>query len=317
MLWLAGVAVARVPVAATSGQSPRHRVGILVPAATQWDRHSFVDELNKLGRRVDEHLLLHVRSADGDLARLPELAQLLAADGVDVIVGVNTPGARAAIGATDSLPVVVAIVADPVAAGFVDNIARPGGRVTGVANMAGEIAPKRLEILKEALPGTRRVVGLYHPEEAISAPQIADLRVAAPRLGIDLRFSPVRSLEDVEHAMAQAAAWRADAVFRLAGQALTLARESNQLAVHYRLPLMSLNAEGVRLGGLLSYFADHAALWRRVAHQVSRILAGDAPGSLPFEQPTRFELVVNLQTARAIGVVLAPSILARADEVIE
>jgi putative ABC transport system substrate-binding protein len=183
--------------------------------------------------------------------------------------------------------------------------------------MAGEIAPKRLQVLKEAIPSAKRVLALYHPDEPISPPQIRSLQDISPSLAVEMKFVPVRTSSDLERGLQQAGEWTADAVFRLAGQGITMEERTSRLALRHRLPAMSLGVAGVRQGGLLSYFADHSALWRRAAHQVARILDGQKPGDLPFERPSKFELAVNLRTAAALGLTIPPAILARADEVIE
>jgi putative ABC transport system substrate-binding protein len=314
LLGLAAGALGSAALALGKGRS--HRVGVLTPADVQWERAPFVDELSKLGLRTDDNLILDVRSAGGDLRRLPGLAAQMVADGVDLVVAANTPAAQAAIAATASHPIVIGIVADPILLGFVPSLSRPGGRITGVTNMAGEIAPKRLQVLKEAIPAASRILGLYHPDEPIASPQIRSLQEVAPSLALELKFVAVRTAQDLERNL-QATEWPADAVFRLAGQGVTLEESTSRLALQYRLPVMSLVASGVRLGGLLSYFADHSALWRRAAHQVGRILGGDKPGDLPFERPSKFELAVNLRTAQTLGLTIPKAILTRADEVIE
>ncbi|HJQ56406.1 MAG TPA: ABC transporter substrate-binding protein [Vineibacter sp.] len=303
--------------AAAQNVGGRRRVSVLTPADAQWDGPAFIGELRRLGLRPGDNLALDVRTAEGDLRRLPDLARQAIAAGVEVIVAVNTPSAQAAIQAGGTQPIVAVGIADPVLLGLVSNFARPGGRLTGVANMAGDIAAKRLEILKETIPSARRVTALHHPDEPIGPPQIRDLSQAAPRLGIEMKFLSVRTLADMEQAMSQIVAWPADAILRLAGQGATLDADLSRLGLRYRLPTMALTSAGVRLGALLSYFADQTLLWRRAAHQVVRILSGDRPGDLPFERPTRFELAINLATSKALGIIIPPSILLRADEVIE
>lgn len=210
----------------------------------------------------------------------------------------------------------VGVVSAPDLVG-VKNISRPEGNVTGVTNMAGEIVAKRLEVLKEVLPRAVRIAGLVHPEEPIVRSQTADLTPAAAKLGVELRYFPARTEPELREALAQAAQWRADALFRLAGQALTLDQHTASLAIERRLPAMLLTSAGVEAGALLSYFADHSAIWRRVAHHVDRLLKGARVVDLPFERPTKFELAINLRTARAIGVTVPREVLLRADRVIE
>jgi putative ABC transport system substrate-binding protein len=305
---LGGLALAAGSVWA---QVRRPRVGVLVPADEQWDEAAFRDELSRL---VDADL--EVRSARGNLSALPGLASGLVASGPDVLVAANTPGGRAAAAATKTIPIVVGVVSDPGLVG-VGNISRPDGNVTGVTNMAGEIVAKRLEVLKEALPGIRRVAGLIHPDEPIVRSQMADLRPAAAALGVELRYFPVRTEADLRAALADMGTWDADALFRLAGQAATLDKLTASLALEHRLPAMLLTSMEVEAGALLSYFADHSAIWRRVAQYADRLLKGTKVSDLPFERPTKFELAINLRTARALRIAIPPGLLLRADRVFE
>lgn len=306
------IAAASAP---SRGQARTPRIGVLTPADVQWDERAFRDELRRLGY-TDANLQVIVKSAQGMLGRMRSLAEALVAQGVDVIVAANTPGGRAAAAATRAIPIVVGVVSEPGLVG-VQNISRPEGNITGVTNMAGEIVAKRLEVLKEALPGAARVAGLVHPDEPIVRSQIADLGPAAAKLKVELRYFPVRTEPELHEAIAQAAQWRADALFRLAGQAATLDKRTASLAIERRIPAMLLTSTEVEAGALLSYFADHGAIWRRVAHYVDRLLKGAKVVDLPFERPTKFELAINLRTARALGVTLPREVLLRADRVIE
>jgi putative ABC transport system substrate-binding protein len=294
-----------------------HRVGVLVPSEAQWERAVFLARLRELGYVEGVNLALDVRNGDGALERMPALAQALVAAAPDVILALNTPGTRAAIEATRAIPIVMSIVADPVGLGFVSNLARPGGNVTGVSNQANDLAAKRLALFAEAVPGLRRVAVLVHPDEPIAAIEARAVEAPARRLGMELRLLPVRTRADLEEAMRSAAAWRADGVFRLAGQANTLATETADLALEHRLPFMGLQAPAARSGALLTYFGDQSELHRLSADYVDRILRGASPGELPIQQPTKFELVVNLRTARALGIAIPQTLLLRADEVIE
>ena len=291
-------------------QVRRPLVGVLVPAEEQWDEAAFRDELSRL---VDADL--EIRSARGNLSALPALADGLVASGVDVLVAANTPGGRAAAAATNTIPIVVGVVSEPGLVG-VRNISRPEGNVTGVTNMAGEIVAKRLEVLKEALPKARRVAGLIHPDEPIVRSQMGELQPAAAALGVELRYFPVRTEPDLRTAVADMRKWGADALFRLAGQAATLDKLTASLALEHRLPAMLLTRAEVEAGALLSYFADHPAIWRRVAQYVDRLLKGSKVSELPFERPTKFELAINLRTARALRIAISPELLLRADRVI-
>lgn len=288
----------------------KQRVGVLTPADVQWDENAFRDELRG---RADPEII--VKSAQGKLETLRPLADALIAAGVDVLVAANTPGGRAAAAATRTIPIVVGVISEPALVG-VRNISRPEANITGVTNMAGEVVAKRLEILKEALPKAQRIAGLVHPDEPIVRSQIRDLAPAAAALKVELRYFPARTEADLRAVLAEARAWGADALFRLAGQAATLDKRTARLALEHRLPAMLLTSAEVQGGALLSYFADHSAIWRRVAQYVDRLLKGANVVDLPFERPTKFELAINLATARALGITIPPSVLVRADRII-
>lgn len=292
-----------------------YRVGVLTPSDNQWEPDAFQEALRALGHA--DRLIIDVRSADAALDRLPALAEDLVRTAPDVILAVNTPGSRAVIDTGTRIPIVMAVVGDPVSLGFVDNLARPGKNVTGISNVAADLTAKRLALFKEAVPSLVRVAVLYHPDEPIARIQMQELESPARALGVECRFVPVRSIEDLERAFDAAAAWGAHGVFRLAGQAITLAAQTSELALRHRMPLMALQGADVRGGALISYFANQSELYRRAAVYVDRILKGTAPGALPIEQPTRFELFVNIRTARALGIVIPQTVLLRADEVVE
>jgi putative ABC transport system substrate-binding protein len=300
---------------AAQAQQPQ-RVAILTPSQSQWQPRVFRETLADLGHREGSNFAIEVVSAEGRLDTLPALAALLVKTRPDVIVGVNFPGTKAATNATDRIPIVSAIVGDPILAG-VKNIARPEGNVTGVANMATDITSKRVALLKEAVPSLRRVALFLHPDEPVVAPQLRDIDSSAARLGIEYRQFPMRTAEDLRDALRLAREWNADAVVRLAGQGFALGAATGRLATAQRLPSMLLQKADVEAGGLMSYFADHRDLWRRIAFQVDRIVRGAKPSDLPFELPTRFELIINLRTVRDLGIDIPASLLARADEVIE
>jgi putative tryptophan/tyrosine transport system substrate-binding protein len=296
-------------------QPRKSRIGVLTPADVQWDQVAFLEELRRLGHD-DANAEIIIRSAHGKLEALPSLAEALIDSAVDVVVAANTPGGRAAAAATKTIPIVVGVVSEPELVG-VKNISRPEGNITGVTNMAGEIVAKRLEVLKETLPRAKRIAVLLHPDEPIVRTQIRDLTPAAAVLKVELRYLPVRTEADLRAALAEAGAWRADAVFRLAGQAATLDKLTASLARERGIPAMLLTRTEVEAGAFLSYFPDHAAIWRRVAQYVDRLLKGAKISDLPFERPTKFELAINLKTARALAITVPRSILLRADRVVE
>ena len=295
----------------------KQRVVILTPAQTQWQARTFRDALSELGYREGETLSIDVVSAENQFDRLPKLAADVVANPPDVIVAVNTPGTRAAMTATAKIPIVSAIVADPVFLGFVKNLARPEANVTGVANMATDLTSKRIALLKEAAPAARRFALFAHPDEPIVDLQVKDVERSAAVLGIEHRTFPMRTMDDLQRGLQAATDWKADAVVRLAGQGFTLGAATGRLATERGLPSMLMQKADIEAGGLMSYFADHRELWRRVAFYVDRLLKGASPGELPFELPTKFELALNLKAANLLGLTIPPSLLARADEVIE
>ena len=295
-----------------------HRVAILTPSPTQWEPKILREALQGFGYREDTNLKIEIVSAENDLDRLPKLAEGLVAARPDVIVAVNTPGTRAAMAATSQIPIVSAIVADPVFLGIVSNLARPDANVTGVANMGTDLTSKRIELLKELAPSARRIALFMHPDEPIVALQIPGCR----KIRVDARHR-VPGVSDANRGgfaarlSSMPLGWNAQAVVRLVGQGFALGVDTGRLATEKGLPSMLLLKRDVEGGGLMSYFADHRELWRRVAAQVDRLLKGASPRDLPFELPTRFELAVNLKAAKLLGLDVPPSSLARADEVIE
>lgn len=315
LLCVAAGAVATGPFAARAQQM--QRVAVLTPSHSQWQPRTFRDALSELGYREGVNLTIEVVSGERKLERLAGLAKELVAKAPDVIVAVNTPGTRAAIAATGKIPIVAAIVADPVTLGIVGNIARPEANVTGIANMSAEITSKRVALLREAVPSVRRLALFGHPDEQIVVPQVQDVERSAVTLGIEHRTFLMRSLEDLQRNLQSAVEWKADAIVRLAGQGFSLGPDTGRLATQRGLPSMLMDKRDVEAGGLMSYFADHRELWRRVAAYVDRLLKGTTPHNLPFEFPSRFELIVNLKTANSLGFVLPPSFVVQADEVVE
>jgi putative ABC transport system substrate-binding protein len=298
--------VARLPV-----------VGILTPHLLDPDFPGIVEQLRELGYEDGRTIRLLVRSADASLERLPQLAAELVAAQVDVIVAINTPGARAAINASKEIPIVMGLVGNPIATGFVSNLARPGGNVTGVSNLSGELASKRLQVLKEVVPAARRIAVMFNPDDPVTAPQVQETQHAAPRLGVEVRFFAVRSQATLSSSFKELIDWHAGGALWLAGQAHAFARGTIELTISHRLPTMMALAHDVRAGGLISYYPDHRELFRRVGTYVDKILKGAKPGDLPVEQPATFRMVINNKTAKAIGLTIPESFLVRADEVIE
>ena len=292
-------------------------VAVLTPHREDRAYPVFFETLRQLGYKEGRNLRLVVRSADWKYDQLPALAAELVEARPDVIVAVNTPGARAAIRATKQIPIVMALVGDPVGTGFVSNLARPGANVTGVSTLNGELAGKRLSLLKQLVPGTKRIAVLLNPADPVNRRQIQDTERAAPVLGVEVRFFPVKSPRDLPETFQQMLAWGAAAAVWLSGQANAFQSGTIELAAKHHLPVMVTQRTDVEAGGLISYFPDYAELFRRTAMYVDRILKGAKPGELPIEQPTKFELAINLTTARTLGVTVPRAVLLQADRVLE
>ena len=279
---------------------------------------AFRDGLRELGWQEGRNLVIEYRSAEGNFERLAALAAELVDLKVPVLVAANTPGTRAAMKATKTIPIIMVAVGDPVATGFVTNLARPDGNVTGVTNIARELTRKRLELLKEMVPAARRNAVIMNPDDPIVPPQVKEVRAASQMLGLDLQFVEVRKVSDLEPAFAIMLRGQADAVLRLADPLGTALRARIvELTMKHRLPAMLTLRQDVEAGGLIAYWTDHIAHYRRAATYVDRILKGAKPADLPVEQPTKFELVINLQTAKALGLTIPQPLLLRADQVIE
>ena len=319
--FIAGVlllAAAFQTIAQPAGQ-PVRTVGLLVPGTLQTQTDSFVlmSELRRLGYREPENLRLVRREAVGKFERLPSLARELVDARVEVIVAFNTPGVRAAIDATREIPIVMTQVGDPVGSGFVANLARPGGNVTGVSNRVAELAPKRMEVLRETLPFAKRIAVLFNPADPVTKPQVQHLEALRASIGVDFRFFPARRLDDFAETFGEVLAWQAHAAMWLNGQQQLFQAMTIKLATQHKLPVMVGSAGDVRAGGLISYTASAPETYRRTAALVDLILKGKKPGDIPVEQPTRFELAINLKAAKALGLTIPSSMLLRADHVVE
>jgi len=309
--------------AVAQAQQPKSlpRIGylsVLSPSSDSARFQAFVQGLRALGYIDGQSMIIEARYAEGKLARLPELAGELARSKADVIVVGGSTAIRAMKNATKAIPIVMAHGSDPVELGYVASLARPGGNITGLTHMAPELGSKRLELLKEIIAGLSRVAVLTDPGTGGHGPQIRELELAAPPLGLQLRPVEVRAPNELETAFLSMTAGRASAFISL--QEPTLDRLRGRivdLAAKYRLPAVYPNSEYVETGGLVSYSADIIAMFRRTAGYVDRILKGTNPADLPVEQPTKFELLINLKAAKQIGLTIPPNVLARADRVIK
>jgi putative ABC transport system substrate-binding protein len=261
------------------------------------------------------------RFAEGKLERLPALAAELVALKVDVIVAASTPAAVAAKQATGTLPIVFVGAFDPVTDGLVTSLARPGGNVTGLSILTTELVGKRLELLTQAVPGVSRVAVLWQPGglgERTEKDVLKAAEVAARALGVRLQFVEARGPAELDRAFSEMTRARAGALSVLPSTMFFVERKRLvDLAAKNRLPAVYPYGEGVNAGGLMSYAPHLADMYRRVATYVDKILKGAKPGDLPVEQPTKFELVINLKTAKALGLTIPPSVLGRADHVVE
>jgi putative ABC transport system substrate-binding protein len=263
-----------------------------------------------------QNIAIEYRWADGNMDQVAALAKDLVHLPLAAIVTAGPRAIRALREASSTMPIVAAIMPDPVAEGFAVSLARPGGNVTGLANLFEDLTPKQLQIFKEMLPGATRVALLSDPQMG-SVIQLAT-EAAARSLGIESRVFQIRAPDDLDTAIGQAKSEDADGVHVLPSPFFDRNRERiASLAAHFRLPTISESALYVRDGGLMSYGPSFPAMWRHGASYVDRILRGAKPGDLPIEQPTEFELVVNLKTARAIGLSVPQTILLRADSVLE
>jgi len=302
--------------AQAAGKVPR--IGIVAFGSCAGSAESaFAAGLRDLGYVEGKNVVVECRSAGQRYERLPEAAAELVRLRADVIVALNHPGARAAQEATSTIPIVMVASGDPVAAGFVASLSRPGGNMTGLSYYATELTAKRLELLKEMAPKIGRVAVLANPHVAYF-PFLDDTKRAARALGLRLQILEVSDPGDLDRAFAAMAGERADALFVLPD--LMFSRQSKQiadLALRHRLPMMSWGAWFAETGGLMTYSADYAKLSRRAAAYAHKILTGTRPEDLPVEQPTTFSLVINLKTAKALGLAIPPSLLLRADRVIE
>jgi len=275
--------------------------------------------LRSLGYRVGENVAIEYRFANGELERLPALATELVRLGVDVIVIPTNQSIVAAMKATTTIPIVMVAGGDPVSAGFVASLARPGGNVTGLAVDTGsEILGKRFELLKETLPNLSRLGILFNPDVAFIRSRQPLMTETARSLGLTTIPVEARVLDELEQAFRIMVRERAQAFVALGDSVLFNYRgQIAEMALRNRLPAVAIQREWAEAGFLLTYGADLPVLYRRSAGFVDKIFKGAKPADLPVEQPTKFELVINLKTAKALGVIVPPTLLTRADEVIE
>ena len=300
------------------------RIGYLGYASSALERPlvaALRQGLHDLGYVDNQTLVIEFRSAEGKPERLAELAAELVALKVNIIVTLATPGALAARYATATIPVVVAAMADPARDGLVASLARPGGNITGSTFLGPELIPKRLGLLKEVVPGASRVGVLWHPgvySDRTMADMLKETETTAQALSLRLQLLGANGPGDFDRLFSEAGRNHDDALLVFPSPMLYLQyRRIVDLAASHRLPAVYPWREAVDAGGLVAYGANIADLLHHAAAYVDKIFRGARPGDLPIEQPTKFELVVNLKTAKALGLAIQPSVLARADQVIE
>ena len=317
-----GISVLGAPLAAEAQQTGKvYRIGYLSAGSSTSNPRvleSFRQGLRELGWIEGQNIVIEYRWAEGRFDRLPDLAAELVRLKVDVIVGAPTPAVLAAKNATALIPIVGVSLTEPVGVGLIASLARPGGNVTGVSYSVGtDIFGKDLELLKEAIPKVRRVAVLSNPDGPVQPLTISNIKEAARSLGLQLQIVEARGPGDFDGAFAAMARERAGALLVVTDPVFIphRARLVN-LAAKNRLPSIFTQRADVEAGGLMSYGPNFADMYRRAATYVDKILKGAKPADLPVEQPTKFELVINLKTAKALGLTIPQSLLARADEVV-
>ena len=312
---LAG-ATATWPLTARAQQTKVPKVGVLVAGKPDpgpfWKL--FREGLRDLGYIEGQTILFEFRSAEGNAGLLPELAADLVRLKVDIIVTWQTPTTRAAKEATHDIPIVMADSGDPVGTGLVASLARPGGNVTGIAGVTAELAGKSVELIRAMMPSARRVAVLANSTDPFRKPFLEQIQFAARTLGVDIQPLMIGGGEELEAAFPRMSKERMDAVIV---QPSLPTRRAAELALKHRLAAVSVPRWFAEEGGLMSYSPRYADLYRQAATYVDKILRGARPADLPIEQPTKFELVINLKTAKALGLTIPSSLRMRADRVIE
>ena len=305
---------------AVDAQQPApRRIGVLLvgPSPESKEAQAFRQGLRDAGYAEGRDVVIEWRSAAGDYARIPALAAELVQSKVDVVVVNGTPATRAAKHATSTIPIVMVLVADPVGSGLVANLAHPGENITGLSMMAIELIAKRLQLLKETIPRLTRVAVIGNPDNPLQPKMVEDLKAGAPSLAIELKFVGARTPEQFDPAFSALSQAHAQALYVI-GDPFFFAHRTTllKLVSKARLPCIYAERNFVDEGGLMSYGPNLGDEFRRSAGYVDKILKGAKPGDLPIEQPTKFELVVNLKTAKALGITIPESILLQVDEVI-
>ena len=292
-------------------------LGVGSPTANPGRREAFLQGLRDHGYVEGKNLVIDYRWAEGNAELIQEQAAQLVSLKPDVIFALAPQGALAAKKATATIPIVFVGIGDPVGIGVVDSLARPGGNITGVANMNTDLSGKRLELLKESAPKITSVAVLWNPASQGHQQILKEIEAVAPGLKLKLYPLAIRGAEDFDGAFQAAAKYRADALLPLGGPLIgSQSKRVIEYAEKNRLPTIFANSESADAGGLMSYATNIADQYRRAAVYVDKILKGAKPADLPVEQPMKFEFVINLKTAKQIGLTIPPNVLARADRVI-
>jgi len=323
-LVLAAAALLAAPLTPFAQKQSRvWRIGFLsngTPSSAKFQLDAFLRGLNELGYVEGRNVVIESRWAEGNLDRLPALAAEVLAQNIDLLFAPSGVAAQTAKKSRTMIPIVFAFAPDPVGQGFGASLSHPGGTMTGLTSTHTELSAKRIELLKEAFPATRRIAVLYFlaPSAAGVAEQLAETERAAKVLGVALVTEESPRLEDFERAFADIQKQRPDALIVIENPMFFTNRvRLTQMAATLRIPAIYNVSEYVHAGGLMSYGASYADLARRAAAYAVKILNGAAPGDLPIEQPTKFELVINMKMANALGITVPQSLLVRADEVIQ
>jgi len=319
VVWLVGLTLAFVRLAEAQEQAKVPKIGLLGPGSSSdsaSSREILLKALHELGYIDGKNITIEYRYADNKVERLPALADELVRLKADVLVTTSTPAAIAAKNSTRTIPIIFLGVSDPVTAGLIDSLARPGGNLTGFTSIAAVLAGKRLELLKETIPKLSRVAVLWNPQDPGSRLNWKESQLPARELGLQLHSVEVSRIGEYEGAFKEAVKVRSGA---LAVSPLTFANPTRlaELAIKHRLPAISTQPSFVANGGLMSYGPDQADTFRRAAVFVDKILKGTKSADLPVEQPTKFELVINLKTAKALGLTIPPVMMMRAEKVIK
>jgi putative ABC transport system substrate-binding protein len=312
VLGLLGGAVAGLPLAARAQQKV-FRIGVLLFAGPEF-MGPYREALRDLGYVEGQNIQFEVRSAGGQRNRLPELAAELVRTKVDIIIASLTPAVAAAKEATRDIPIVMAPAGDPVGTGLIASLSRPGGNITGLSGTAAELGSKNLELIREILPSVRRVAVLAYAADPFTKSYLAQIQQGAQTMRVDVQPILVRGNDELQSAFVAMGQERADA---LIVQGNFPAKSIVELALNNHLPTLSVEKFMAQAGILVSYSVSFAERGREIASYVDKLLKGAKPADLPVQQPAKFELTINLKSAKALGLTIPPTMLARADEVIE